>query len=228
MRRRISSGPYNCYTIGMTRTIWYSLILGVCIIVAVFSLSSIYIYPSNVDTIASSTPPISSSTTPIKVDTVRYSDPLHGVTLTYPKSMTPDPAYVATAADTHTSISGFRLYVSTTAATGTNLSADSFVSIEYPTTATCTPSFFLDYTNNPTATIAINGMTYLAASSSDAGAGNRYDQIIYIPQAKSCIAVRYFIHYTAIENYTPGTIREFDRASLLKTFDAIRDSLTIK
>lgn len=38
---------------------------------------------------------------------------------------------------------------------------------------------------------------------------------------------RYYIHYTNVENYPEGTVREFDRAVLLAAFDTIRDSVTV-
>jgi hypothetical protein len=48
-----------------------------------------------------------------------------------------------------------------------------------------------------------------------------------IPGTKPCTAVRYFIHYSVFENYPPGTVKAFDHAALVATFDAIRRTLRI-
>ena len=70
--------------------------------------------------------------------------------------------------------------------------------------------------------------TYSAASSTGAAAGNRYEESVYaIAGSNPCTAVRYYIHYAAIENFEPGVVREFDRATLLAAFDTIRASLLL-
>ena len=73
------------------------------------------------------------------------------------------------------------------------------------------------------------GVTYSVASTTDAGAGNRYEEQVYaLAGANPCIAVRYFIHTTELGNYPAGTRVAYDRAALLAQFDAIRHSLTLK
>ncbi|HEV7448995.1 MAG TPA: hypothetical protein VGP13_00440 [Candidatus Paceibacterota bacterium] len=67
------------------------------------------------------------------------------------------------------------------------------------------------------------------ASSTDAGAGNRYEETVFAtPIASGCLAVRYFVHYGAIENYPQDAVREFDRQALLAQFDAIRATLVVR
>lgn len=92
-------------------------------------------------------------------------------------------------------------------AAGTNLGSDTYLSVEQvPKGAAC-----------------------VDATSTDAGAGNRYEDWTYAIKGSSpCIAVHYVIHYSVIENYPEGAVKEFDRAGLLATFDTIRDSLVVR
>jgi hypothetical protein len=48
-----------------------------------------------------------------------------------------------------------------------------------------------------------------------------------LPGTEPCLAVRYFVHTSVLENYPPGVVRAYDHAVLIATFDAIRRSLTI-
>jgi hypothetical protein len=66
------------------------------------------------------------------------------------------------------------------------------------------------------------------ASTTGAAAGNRYEETVYaIPGTNPCVAVRYFVHYGVIENYPPGTVRQFDKQALLDQFDRIRRTLVV-
>ena len=61
-----------------------------------------------------------------------------------------------------------------------------------------------------------------------AGAGNLYEEIVYVPNLPGnagCYGIRYFIHSGNIANYEPGTMAEFDRTTLLAEFDRIRHSV---
>jgi hypothetical protein len=70
--------------------------------------------------------------------------------------------------------------------------------------------------------------SYSVASTTDAAVGNRYEEWVYaIPDSHPCTAVRYFIHYAAIENFPQGAVQEFDKAALLSTFDQIRRTLAL-
>jgi hypothetical protein len=91
-------------------------------------------------------------------------------------------------------------------ADGTNLGSDTSLSVE----------------QLPTGTACVD------ATSTDAGAGNRYEERVYaVKGTNPCIAVRYFIHYGVLENYPPGAVKSFDRAGLLAQFDAIRHTLVV-
>lgn len=125
-------------------------------------------------------------------------------------------------------LEGVRFTVPLSMATGTNLSKNSYVAVEYSTaTSTCDPNLFLsDF--HATTSLSDGGSTYVIATSSDAAAGNRFEETIYaIPGTSPCIAIHYFIHYSAFENYATGTVVEFDRAALINQFDAIRETLII-
>ncbi len=111
---------------------------------------------------------------------------------------------------------------------GPNLSSDTYISIEsIPQTDSCTANIFLDGIH-PATEKTQNDVTYSVATSSNAGLGSRYEETIYaIPGTNPCIAIRYVVHYTVIENYDPGTTPAFDKDALLLEFDAIRSTLIL-
>ena len=128
-------------------------------------------------------------------------------------------------------ISGVKLIIPESLATGTNLSSyDTGVSVEFlPATENCNASAFLFNENLQVQTIIDNGVEYSFASTTGAAAGNYYEEMIWaFPGANPCIALRYLIHSTNIQNYPPGVVREFDKTALLDQFDDIRHSLTLK
>ncbi len=109
----------------------------------------------------------------------------------------------------------------------TNLSSDTYISIRsIPQNKTCSATIFLN--REPAKEITEGDITYSVASSSDAAAGNRYEEIVYVlPWTHPCLAIYYRIHWGVFENYPEGSIKEFDKAALIKTFDAIRKTLII-
>lgn len=124
-------------------------------------------------------------------------------------------------------LTGVRFTIPSAKAAGTNLSSDSYISVErIPQTASCVATLFLEPNIQPVAMVD-GGVTYSVASSTGAAAGNRYEeQIFAIAQSNPCTAVRYFIHSGAIQNYPEGTVLQFDKGALLGEFDTIRRSLT--
>lgn len=123
------------------------------------------------------------------------------------------------------SISGVKFSIPASLAKGTNLSSDSYVSVEKMSDVkNCTAGLFLGNAFSVNE-MTENNVTYSFASSTGTGAGNRYEEIVYaVPGTNPCLALRYFIHYSDLKNYTSGTIKEFDRATLLKSFDRIRST----
>jgi hypothetical protein len=125
-------------------------------------------------------------------------------------------------------VSDKRVPVPTSLTDGTNLATDSYVSIESKTDIpVCRAEPFLTM---PATAIDMTdaGVAYSVASTTDAGAGNRYEEWVYaLKGSHPCRAVRYFIHYGVFENYPPGAVKAFDRAGLLVQFDAIRRTLIV-
>ncbi len=129
-------------------------------------------------------------------------------------------------------ISGVRFTIPTSFAQGTNLSKDSYISFEeVPFDQHCDARLFADSVpaQQDLKTIIDNETTYSVFSSTDAAAGNRYEQTIYaFSQHNRCVAIRYFIHSTVYENYDPTTIKKFNREQLLNQFDQIRRTLELR
>jgi len=170
---------------------------------------------------------------------VLYNDSVLGFSLIVPAYTTPPALEKSThyrINEGHTYglipgeiLQGISFTVPSSLTQNTNLSVDSYVSVEHIDNAkTCSASIFLE--NNPfSKNIIDGGKTYSVASSSGAGAGNRYEETVYAVQGKrACFGVRYFIHYGAIENYPFGTTKEFDKQKLVQSFDKIRKSLVVQ
>ena len=148
--------------------------------------------------------------------------------ISYPAGYTADASYTYDQVNPKKPISGVRFTIPGTMATGTNLSSDTYVSVEQlPRAKNCTGDIYLAANVHPV-TVTTASTTYSVATSSGAAAGNRYDESVYaIAGSNPCTALRYFIHYGAIENYPAGAVTEFNRAALLAAFDKIRDSLVL-
>ena len=159
-----------------------------------------------------------------------YESGQNGFSIRYPAGYRVDDAYKYQELGPGKDISGVKFTIDPAIATGTNLASDSYLSVEQiPQDQNCSASSFLDLGNGgKVSTTTDNGTDYSVASSTGAGAGNRYEEWIYaIPGTNPCIAVRYFIHYGVLENYPAGMVQQFNEASLLQQFDTIRRTLTI-
>ena len=148
--------------------------------------------------------------------------------IVYPAAFTISTSYIYDQVNPKKPIHGVKFSIPMDVATGTNLSIDSGVAIEQlPHARKCTGDIYL-HDNVRANERTDNGVTYSVASSSGAGAGNLYEETVYaITNSVPCTAIRYFIHSTNIGNYSPGTVREFDKASLLSSFDKIRQALVL-
>ncbi len=173
------------------------------------------------------TPQESGSPAPMGMATSTYATSTFS--LVYPSDYTADDSYTYTQVNPKKPISGVKFTIPSTMATGTNLAADSYVSIEWlPRAKSCTGDIYLAANVKPETLNDSNGVAYSVATSSDAGAGNRYEETVYaLSGSEPCTAVRYLVHYSAIENFTPGTVQEFDRSALIAAFDTIRQSLVL-
>ncbi len=163
-----------------------------------------------------------------------YESGSNGFSIRYPAGYTVNPNFQYQELGPGKGISGVSFTIPTSTAAGTNLAPDSYVSVEeIPQAQACSADLFLP-PNSMSGVLGVtttteNGVTYSVASSTGAGAGNRYEEVAYaIPGTNPCIAVHYFIHYGVIENYPAGAVKAFDRQSILDQFDAIRKTLTIQ
>jgi len=157
-----------------------------------------------------------------------YLDSTTGFVLRYPADYSLDTAYTYQALGRDKDIKGVKFTIPSSFATGTNLSSfDTGVSVEaIPEATDCHAGLFLDG-KTEVKTISENGREYSFTTTIGAAAGNRYEESVWaFPVGNTCLAVRYFIHYGAIENYEPGLVREFDRTALINQFDQIRQTLT--
>ena len=148
--------------------------------------------------------------------------------LVYPRELTADESYVYDKVNPKKPIYGVKFAVATAVATGTNLASDTYLSVEQlPRAKNCTGDIYLAANVKPTI-VTDNGVEYSLATSSEAAVGNRYEESVYALIGSSpCTAVRYFIHYSAMENFASGAVQEFDRAALIAGFDKIRQSLVL-
>jgi len=157
-----------------------------------------------------------------------YSNSGDGFSIRLPADYTIDESYRYQELGPGKDIAGVKFTIASSTAAGTNLGADSYISVEeIPQIQNCTATLFLDQ-ETATSTVTEGNIVYSVASTTGAGAGNRYEETIYaLPDTDPCIAVRYFIHYSVFENYPPGAMREFDQQALLAQFDAIRRTLVM-
>ena len=173
------------------------------------------------------TPPApSGGDTPQQTATTTYSGSTFSIT--YPVDFMVDPAFSNEEVNPAKPISGVKFTIPEGMATGTNLAADTFLSVEWlPRAKNCTGDIYVRDNVRPQE-VSDGMVTYSVASTSGAAAGNRYEEMVYaLPQSSPCTAVRYSIHYSDIGNYEPGTVQEFDRAKLMGMFDEMRRSLVL-
>ncbi len=156
-----------------------------------------------------------------------YSSQPFGFSVKVPPSFTVDESYLNQDLGPGREIPGVAFRIPASMAEGTNLSSDSHIAVEELSDVECVPETFL---LSPTAEseVTAGGNTYTKASSSGAGAGNLYEETVYVTEKGGrCYAVRSFIHSTQIANYPAGTVKAFDRSALDSALQSIAASLTI-
>ncbi len=165
---------------------------------------------------------------PIPMVSKTYSNGTEGFSIRLPEGFTVDEHFVHQITP-QKNIAGVKFTIPQDLSKGTNLSNDSYISVEtIPNVQDCSANLFLDGAHNAEGVTDSNGVKYSLTSSSGAGAGNRYDETVYaLAGTNPCIAVRYLIHYGVIENYPEGTVKEFDKQALVTQFDQIRRTLVV-
>lgn len=80
----------------------------------------------------------------------------------------------------------------------------------------------------PSGTATLGGTKFTRFTFEDAGAGNRYTSTIYrATSGGNCYELVEFLHWAPIENFSPGAIKEFDRAKIEAELGAITRSFAI-
>ena len=156
-----------------------------------------------------------------------YADAALGFTIAYPPDWSVDPARRSPGPDGD--IPGVAFGIPASLAAGTNLSADlTGVTVDHVDAGVCDAGRFLadpqdlHHLTDPSGTWSVATMT-------DAGAGQSYEMTVYARKGRTaCLAVRYVIHSSNLENYEPGAVKPFDRAALVALFDRIRATLALR
>ncbi|HWE75040.1 MAG TPA: hypothetical protein VG328_17905 [Stellaceae bacterium] len=77
-------------------------------------------------------------------------------------------------------------------------------------------------------TATLGGIKFSRFTFEDAGAGNRYASTIYRGVSDdNCYEVVEYLHWAAIENFSPGAVKEFDRPGVEAELNAIARSFAI-
>lgn len=174
--------------------------------------------PSTTATTPMSTPEITESDAP---GYMLYTDRGIGFTFAFPSnfSVAPNPSDDPEVLATITVPREYQL--------GTNFSDAKFTvnaSAIPSNVANCLVSPVTSQSSSPVR-VAIGGVAFTKIVYSDAAAGNRYDTTSYrTVRNKQCYAVEHTIHYGAIQNYPPGTVKEFDEALVERALDEVAQS----
>src|ERR1035437_2528883 len=215
-------------TIEWNKVTWYSMLIAVIVFVLTFYVGFSLGFDFGKETVNTyniNTLPKTSGQNLSQI----YSNKTEGFSISYPSGYVVDESYVYQALGPGRDINGVKFTIPASVSIGTNLGADSYISVEsFPSAInSCSAEIYL---SNPKSAgfVDENGHRYSVATSSGAGAGNRYDEKVYATSVTGgCIAVRYFIHYGVFENYPAGTIKKFDEQVLMNKFDAIRQTLVL-
>lgn len=143
----------------------------------------------------------------------------------YPPDFAVDAGYVNEIAPGRTA-RGVKFTIPARMVGGTNLAADSYVSIEQlPMLVACTATPYLqDAQTLPY--ITEDGQTYMVASQVSTAGQNRYAETVFTRKDdRRCFAVRYYLHTTLIGPVERGVMREFNPSALIEQFDRVRRSV---
>lgn len=151
-----------------------------------------------------------------------YANEELAFSISYRSDFPLDESYTYDLLGSGKELSGVSFTVPQSFVQGTNLSADTKLSVEVAkNSASCRDQDFLE-TIQSRERVDEEGAVYDVLRGGGAAAGNLYEEIVY--RLPNCYAIRYFIHTTNIGNYPAGTVREHDRRQLFEIFDRMRHS----
>ncbi len=206
----------------MNTTTIFRWAIGIAVVIVLFFWINLAIENRN----AMIPEPMATSTTPVTVSgNLVYTDP-SGFSFSYPQDF-----ILATTTDNTLYASGTSFMVPEALTKGTNLSSDSRIYVQSVATTTCSAAGFIDMalaSQKAPTNVAINGTSFSTVKASDAAAGNRYETSVYAAKAGDrCVGISLIAHSGNIQNYDPGTVKEYDKEALdaalqtvLETFKA--------
>ncbi len=155
-----------------------------------------------------------------------YTSETIGFSVAYPHDYVVNDKYSYEIAPGRT-VEGVSFIIPPEFSSGTNLGDDTYISIEtIPQFSSCHVAQYLYSTPTQDLVFVDEGLEYSVGQEVGAAAGNRYEETLFVRKDEGpCLAIRYFIHSTNIENYDAGAVQEFDKQALVNEFDQIRRSL---
>ena len=166
----------------------------------------------------------------IKTQSIQYVSPNTGASFNYTDEFAPVRNSLAqfTKSDPEVVLA----YIDTQAYTGTNLAEAYFLfssSNEPAIVQNCLQPVSLGGPEQVVGTVDINGVPFVHSEGSGAAAGNFYEQVMYRTERQGvCYEAVYVIHSVSTGAFLPTVIAEYDRAALIRKFEAIVSSLVIK
>lgn len=146
-----------------------------------------------------------------------YSDPQYGFSLRYPPGATTAAGEDADGELDLAATTAVVIKPNLDAFKGTNLGEASVgvgVSADPQTVAACsagTPA----QGEKTAGTLTIGGVKFTRFTFEDAGVGNRYASTSYrAVSGGKCYEIVEFLHWAVLENFSPGTVKAFDRAKI--------------
>ncbi len=208
-----------------TKTIQYSIYTLIAVVIVVTASAYFVAVPKTQPTPPQAQVP-AESTTP--KGWKQYDSLTYNFSIQYPADYTIKEDYIYTALGPGKDIAGVSFIVPGSMTQGTNLSSDSYMSVERTNANDCLAQNFLDQVKQ-SETVTENGVTYIMAIGNGAGAGNRYDETVYATKVNDfCYGLRLFVHYSVLENYDPGTVVDFNHTVLNDNFKQFRSSFVVK
>jgi hypothetical protein len=162
--------------------------------------------------------------------TTLYSDPQYGFSLRYPATATIATGDQADGQLDLTATTAVVVKLDPAAFKGTNLGEASVgvgVSSDPSAVAACAAGTAAQG-EKPAGALTLGGIKFGRFTFEDAGAGNRYASTSYrAVSGGRCYEIVEFLHWAVLENFSPGTVKAFDRAKIDSALHAITRSFTL-